>query len=100
VSVTVEILPAAQRMLEAADEKWIDEHGFDVDNPLFEQIKHASDLLRANPELGKIVRRGRFAIHRLLLPSGWHLYYRFLAGRQLVEILAVWYASRGEEPPL
>lgn len=100
MSVTVEIVPAAQLMLEAADERWIDEHGFDADNPLFDQIKHASDLLRANPEIGKIVRRGRSMIHRLLLPSGWHLYYRFLADRELVEILAVWYASCGDEPPL
>ena len=87
-------------MLDEADARWTDEHGFDLDNPLFDQIKHASDLLTANPELGKIVRRGRSVIHRLLLPSGWHLYYRFLADRQLVEIVAVWYASRGEEPRL
>jgi plasmid stabilization system protein ParE len=100
VAITVAILPAAQRMLDAADERWIGEHGLLVENPLLDQIAHASDLLRANPGLGTIVRRGRSVIHRLLLPAGWHLYYRFLADRQVVEILAVWYASRGDEPPL
>lgn len=76
------------------------EHGLLADNPLFDQIQHASDLLRENPEIGKIVRRGRSVIHRLLLPSDWHLYYRFLADRQLIEILAIWYAARGDEPQL
>jgi predicted transcriptional regulator len=41
VAVTVEILPAAQRQLDAADERWVDEHGLFADNPLFEQISHA-----------------------------------------------------------
>jgi hypothetical protein len=49
--------------------------------------------------MGVIVRRGRSEIRRLVLHSGWHLYYRFHRDQQLVEILAVWYASRGETPP-
>ncbi len=49
VTITVKILPAARRMLDAADERWVDEHV--ADNPLFEQITHASELLQANPEL-------------------------------------------------
>lgn len=81
MAITVEILPAAQRQLEAADEHWVDEHGLLAENPLFDQINHACDLLRANPQLGMIVRRGREVIRRQLLPSRWHLYYRFLASR-------------------
>jgi hypothetical protein len=46
-------------MLAAADERWIEEHGLLADNPLLDQITNMSDLLRANPELGKVVRRGR-----------------------------------------
>lgn len=78
----------------------MDEHGLLADNPLFEQLNQACDLLRANPQLGKIVRRGRDVIHRHLLRSGWHLYYRFLADRERIEIVALWYASRGDEPAL
>jgi plasmid stabilization system protein ParE len=93
--VTVEILPEARRMLDEADEHWIHEHGFLEDNPLLGEIEHAGELLRA-PEIGVIVRRARSVIRRLLLPSGWHIYYRFRADRQVVEILAVWFARRRE----
>jgi plasmid stabilization system protein ParE len=100
VSITVEILPEAQRMLDEADEHWVAEHGFLADNPLLNEILHASDLLRTNPRIGVVVRRGGSEIRRLLLHSGWHLYYQFKEDRQLVEILAVWFASRGSTPPL
>jgi hypothetical protein len=100
VPITVEILSEAQRMVDEADEHWVAEHGYLTDNPLLGEILRASDLLRTNPQIGVIVRRGRSEIRRLLLHSGWHLYYRFRADRQLVEILAVWFASRGSTPPL
>jgi plasmid stabilization system protein ParE len=100
VPITIEILPEAQRMVAEADERWIADHGFLAENPLLNEILHASDLLRSHPQLGVIVRRGRSEIRRLLLHSGWHLHYRFRAERQLVEILAVWFASRGSTPPL
>lgn len=93
-------MPAAQRQLDAADDRWIDEHGLLADNPLFSEIAKASELLQANPRLGKIVRRGRSTIYRVLVPSGWHLYYRYLADRERVEIVAIWYAARGNEPAL
>ena len=100
VPITVEILPEAQRMVDEADERWVAEHGFLADNPLLDEILHASDRLRTNPQIGVVVRRARFEIRRLLLPSGWHLYYRFHGDQQLVEILAVWFATRGSTPPL
>jgi plasmid stabilization system protein ParE len=100
VPITVEMLPEAQRMVDEADERWVTEHGFLADNPLLDEILRASDLLQANPQIGVVVRRGRSEIRRFLLHSGWHLYYRFRADRQLVEILAVWFASRGSTPPL
>ena len=100
VLITVAILPEAQRMVDEADERWIAEHGFLADSPLLGEILHAGDLLRINPEIGVIVRRGRSEIRRLLLHSGWHLYYRFRADRQLVEIVAVWFSNRGSGPPL
>lgn len=87
-------------MLDEADERWVAEHGFLTENPLLNEILHASDRLRTNPQIGVIVRRDRTEIRRLLLHSGWHVYYRFHSDRQLVEILAVWFASRGSTPPL
>src|SRR5215468_10192192 len=100
VPITIEILPEAQRMVDEADERWIAEHGFLADNPLLDEILRANDLLRAYPRIGVIVRRGRSEIRRLLLHSGWHLYYRFHGDQQLVQILAVWFATRGSTPPL
>ncbi|HEX4418789.1 MAG TPA: type II toxin-antitoxin system RelE/ParE family toxin [Kofleriaceae bacterium] len=100
MAVTVEILPAAQGQLDAADERWVDEHGLFADNPLFEQISHARTLLADNPQLGKIARRGRTTIYKLVLSSGWKIYYRYFADRKLVEIVAIWYSARGDEPPL
>lgn len=87
-------------MVDEADERWVAEHGFLADNPLLDDILRASALLRVNPQIGVIVRRGRSEIRRLLLHTGWHLYYRFHGDRQLVEILAVWFASRDSTPPL
>ena len=58
VSITVEILPEAQRMIDEADERWSTEHGFDAVNPLLDDILHAAELLRENPELGVVYPRG------------------------------------------
>jgi plasmid stabilization system protein ParE len=93
----------AQRMVDEADERWISEHGYDGDNPLLSDIEHARDLLLDNPELGIAVQhdgRLRGVVRRLLLGSGWHLYYRFRVEQQQIEILAVWFAARGGGPPL
>lgn len=87
-------------MVDEADEHWVAEHGFLADNPLLNEILHARDLLRTNPQIGVVVRHGRSEIWRLPLHSGWHIYYRFHGDRQLVEILAVWFATRGNTPPL
>lgn len=100
MTITVEILPAAQGQLDAADERWVNEHGLLADNPLFDHLQHATMRLAENPQLGKVARRGRTTIYKLLLSPGWYLYYRHVVDRQLVEIVAVWYAGRGHEPPL
>ena len=89
-------------MLEELDERWTIEHGFFAENPLLEEIEHAADLLRETPELGLSYRGARFhrEVRRLLLRSGWHLYYSFDRDRNVVVIVAVWWASRGSGPPL
>ena len=89
-------------MLDEADERWIVEHGFDADNPLLDEVAHAANLLRETPELGVLYEAGRFhrEVRRLLLRSGWHLYYSFDSGSNVIVIVAVWYATRGSGPPI
>ena len=65
-------------MLEAADDRWAAEHPL-ADNPLFEEVERAADLLREMPELGIIYGRDTFRreVRRLLLRLDWHLYYTY-----------------------
>jgi plasmid stabilization system protein ParE len=102
VPVQIEISPQAQAMLDEADERWTSEHGFDAGNPLFDEVARAGELLRDNPELGVLYRRQLFRrdVRRLLLRSGWHVYYTYKAERAFVVIVAVWFANRGAAPPL
>jgi plasmid stabilization system protein ParE len=100
---TVEFSDDARRMLDDADERWVAEHGYLATNPLIDEAEHATEQLRHNPELGVRFRRARDRrpeISRLLLQSGWHLYFSVDASRSHVLILTVWYARRGGPPPL
>jgi plasmid stabilization system protein ParE len=102
VAVEIEFSPQARTMLDEADERWIAEHGFEADNPLLDEVADAANLLRETPELGVLYAAGRFhhELRRLLLRSGWHVYYSFDRGRNAVVIVAVWYAARGTGPPI
>lgn len=99
----VEFSDDARRMLLEADDRWVAEHGVLAANPLVEEAEHAIEVLGRDPQLGKRYRsaRGRQPeIRRLLLPTGWHLYYSVDASRSHVQILAVWFAARGNDPVL
>jgi plasmid stabilization system protein ParE len=89
-------------MLDEADEHWIAEHGIDADNPLLDEVEHATALQSDMPELGIVYRRDAFRreVRRLLLRSGWHLYYTLDASRSTIVVVAVWFGSRGTGPPL
>ena len=89
----------AQRMIDRIDEWWSEEHGFSMPNPLLREIHEAVERLRQTPRLGILVR-GHRHVRRLLMPVGWHLYYRYQADQQRIDIVAVWYAKRGRPPPL
>lgn len=88
-------------MLDEADDRWASEHLLDV-NPLVGEIARASDLLRDMPELGVVYGRDSFrrVVRRLLLRSGWHLYYTYLRDHSRIVIVAIWFATRGSGPPL
>jgi plasmid stabilization system protein ParE len=101
VAVQIEISREAQAMLDDADEKWGAEHGFDTDNPLLDEVARSADLLRENPELGVLYRQSfRRHVRRLLLRSGWHLYYTHDSERSSIVIVAVWFSNRGAGPAL
>lgn len=97
--IAVELAPKALRMLEEADDHWTGTQGRG-DNPLLEDVAHAMDLLRETPALGIVVRRGARETRRLLLRSGWHLYYSYRPRLRIVTIVAVYYARRGRAPAL
>ena len=102
VAVQIELSREAQAMLDEADEQWGAEHGFDADNPLLNEVARAADLLRENPELGVLYRGQSFRrdVRRLLLRSGWHLYYTHDSERSSIVIVAVWFSNRGADPAL
>jgi plasmid stabilization system protein ParE len=94
VCLAIELSPEARQMLEDADERWIEEHGLLVENPLLDQVVRAMELLRDTPELGVLYRGASFrrGIRRLLLRCGWHVYY--VIEPQRIVVVAVWFASR------
>jgi hypothetical protein len=100
VTITIEFSLDASAMLDEADERWIAEHGFGDDNPLLAEVTRATEMLRDTPELGLVYRRMKFRrdVRRLLLRSGWHLYYTF--DGSAVVVIAVWFATRGSDPPI
>ena len=100
--VQIELSRQAQAMLHEADERWSSEHGFDTENPLLAEVARAAELLRENPELGIAYRQNTFRrdVRRLLLRSGWHLYYTLDSERASIVIVAVWFSNRGAAPEL
>jgi hypothetical protein len=101
VDRSIEISPRAHAMLDEVDERWTSEHGFDAENPLFEEVARAGELLREPGAWCSLPPVGlRRAVRRLLLRSGWHIYYSYDVERELVVIVAVWFANGGAEPQL
>lgn len=46
MAIQIKISPQAQAMLDEADERWTSEHGFVAENPLFDEVARAGELLR------------------------------------------------------
>ena len=67
-----------------------------------DELTKAEQALRANPELGIVYTApGSSTIRRLLLSqSEYHVYYRYIAQRDELIILAIWGAARGHTPKL
>jgi plasmid stabilization system protein ParE len=64
-----------------------------------EELRRAELLLRANPQLGIVYMAHKSGeIRRVLLRTEHHLYYRYLAHRNELIVLAVWGATRKRDP--
>lgn len=91
----------ALAQLEQIDTWW---HTNRPENPTLveAEIREAIQALSAQPEVGTVfTRRGVRGVRRLLLSrSQYHVYYRVNRDEKLVQIVAVWHASRKKGPPL
>jgi plasmid stabilization system protein ParE len=66
-----------------------------------EELEQALQLVSSQPEIGALARSVRLAgVRRVLLSRvRYHLYYRVLeVPPRSIEVLAVWHASRGDQP--
>ena len=87
------------RQIERAS-NWWREHRDKAPTAFDEDIDAAFKLLRSNPHAGTPVRARRIGVRSLWLDRvGYFVYYRERPNN-LIEILALWHASRGSRPKL
>ena len=81
---------------------WWAENRLGAPTALREELARAFEVLATHPEIGALARNPRLAGTRriLLARVRYHLYYRVVADPPVVEILALWHASRGSPPLL
>ncbi len=99
---------AALRVAKAADEQiriiaaWWSEHRPASPSLFVTELADALELLMTTPGIGTAyLGSGAITIHRLLLRrSRYHVYFSYDGVADLVEVRAVWHASRGSGPTL
>ncbi len=97
----IRVLPKAEEQL-AVIEVWWRQHRRAHPELVAEEMDEATRTLAAFPEAGVEHRaRGRGAMRKMLLPRSQYLvFYKVNINEGVVEIFAVWHASRGKGPPL
>lgn len=95
----IELHRRARREIETIDAWWRTHRPLSPDAFLGD-VEHAFEALLVHPGLGAQARSTRIVgVRRILLPrTHHHLYYR-VAG-EVIQVLAVWHASRGRPPGL
>ncbi|NOT25447.1 MAG: type II toxin-antitoxin system RelE/ParE family toxin [Acidobacteria bacterium] len=95
----VRTTPEADAQVRAID-GWWRQHRTAAPALFFDELEAAFSLISHAPDLGHSYRRSPIAgTRRVLLPrTRYHVYYVPLDG--VVVVLAVWYAKRGNGPPL
>jgi plasmid stabilization system protein ParE len=97
--VAVATTPEADAQIVAIDDWWRRNRASSPD--LFiEELEASFAMLEASPQIGRPYRRSPVPGTRRLLLKGtrYHLYYAPLG--DLLVVLAIWHAQRGEGPPL
>ena len=99
MTLRVQTTPEADAQIREIDDWWRSNRPA---TPAFfvNELTAAFDVIRATPYIGRLYRRSPVAGTRRLLLKGtrYHVYYVPLA--QDARVLAVWYAQRGNGPPL
>lgn len=89
---------AAHQIREADD--WWAENRLAAPGLLRIELNRAFELIRSQPSTGAVAENIELpGVRRVLLRrTRYHLYYK--ASRDLIEILALWHARRGQAPEL
>jgi len=99
--VKFEISRRARRQIDKIHRWWTGNRP-EARSLFLDELDSAERLLRSNPEAGKFYASARNgAIRRVLLAETEnHLYYRYIAERDELVVLAVWGAPRARGPRL
>lgn len=81
---------------------WWEEHRPEAPALVAAELKEAMGILAMSPTTGRFCPRTRTkGVRRVLLPrSRYHVYYRVLDEEQIIRVLSLWHASRGQAPRL
>jgi plasmid stabilization system protein ParE len=96
-----EFSPQARAQLEAI-QAWWHQHRQSSADLLVQELTAVLRHLQRSPYLGKIYEpRGAQPVRRILLNrTRYHLYYRPDDTARKIYIDAIWYAGRGQAPPI
>jgi plasmid stabilization system protein ParE len=91
----------ARRQIEKIQAWWV-EHRPSAPVLFLDELAGAERRLRTKPTLGSVYRAHKSGVVRrvLLTRTNHHLYYRYLAERDELTVLAVWGAPRERGPKL
>lgn len=100
-SLPIDVSDLARTQIAAADEWWCTNRP-KAPQALQDDVQRASALIARQAEIGALARNLSLpGVRRLHLARiRYDLYYRIVGEPQRVEVLALWHASRGSNPPL
>jgi plasmid stabilization system protein ParE len=91
---------AAQQIREA--EEWWRENRPAAPNAVRLELQRAFTLIAAQPRIGSRATDATVeGVRRIFLPKiKYHLYYHVISAPNRVEVVALWHARRGAQPPI